>query len=116
MDTFTALAEPTRRHIIEMLAARGQLSASQIGIKFRISRPAISQHLKVLREAKLVSVEKQAQKRLYQLDPKGIEEVQAWVKHMTQRWHDRFDVLDDLLRVEKAKLLQIQAAPKRKKG
>ena len=61
MDTFTALAEPTRRNILEMLAANGNMPATSIYGHFKASPPAISQHLKVLREAKLVRVEKRAQ-------------------------------------------------------
>ena len=55
-DIFNALAEPTRRDIIEMLATKGQLSASDISTSFKVSAPAISQHLKVLREARLVTM------------------------------------------------------------
>ena len=65
MDKFSALADPTRRHILEMLARRGQLSATEISDKFQVSPSAISQHLKVLREANLVQMEKRVQQRLY---------------------------------------------------
>ena len=58
MDKFHALAEPTRRHIVEMLAREGELTAGDIQARFNVSAPAISQHLKVLREARLVQVEK----------------------------------------------------------
>ena len=67
MDVFTALAVPTRRNIIEMLASRGRLSATDIYDKFNASPPAISQHLKVLREVNLVQVEKQGQQRIHHL-------------------------------------------------
>ena len=56
MDIFTALAEPTRRTIVELLASSGPLSATEISEQFPVSPPAISQHLKVLREVKLVRV------------------------------------------------------------
>lgn len=103
MDIFSALAEPTRRNIIEMLARKGQLSASDIYDKFNVTPPAISQHLKILREAKLVYVEKKAQQRLYQVNPDTILQVEKWVKKMTQRWNERFDVLDALLKIHKRK-------------
>ena len=96
-DIFYALAEPTRRNIVEMLAKRGQLSASDISIKFKVSAPAISQHLKVLREAKVVRVEKRAQQRIYQLNPDSMEELETWVKKMTRMWSERFDRLDLVL-------------------
>ena len=63
MDTFGALADPNRRSIIELLAVRGELPASEISSKFNITPAAISQHLKILREAELVTMEKRAQQR-----------------------------------------------------
>lgn len=103
MDMFYALAEPTRREIIEMLAKSGQLSATDICDKFPVSHPAVSQHLKVLREAKLVRVEKQAQRRLYRINPDAMLELEEWAKQMTQLWSDRFDALDQVLKAEKRK-------------
>jgi len=75
MDAFLALAEPTRRNIMEMLAANGNLSASDIYSNFESTPPAISQHLKVLREANLVRVEKRAQKRIYYVNPGPMKEL-----------------------------------------
>ena len=69
MDAFTALAEPTRRTILERLVANGNMSATDIYRGFAASPPAISQHLQVLREAKLVRVEKRARKTIYSLNP-----------------------------------------------
>jgi DNA-binding transcriptional ArsR family regulator len=69
---FEAVADPTRRHILQLLATNGQLPASDIYKRFAVSHPAISQHLKVLRVAKLVRVEKKAQQRLYQINPNGL--------------------------------------------
>ena len=78
MDMFSALAEPTRRSIIEMLAGEGQLSVSDIAARFDVSAPAISQHLKILREADLVWVEKRAQQRIYRLNPDAMREFEQW--------------------------------------
>jgi DNA-binding transcriptional ArsR family regulator len=103
MDKFSALSDPTRRKIIEILANDGPLSATDICEKFQVSPPAISQHLKVLREADLVWVEKRAQQRIYQINPDAMLELQDWVKQMTQLWRRRFDALDALLQVEKGK-------------
>jgi DNA-binding transcriptional ArsR family regulator len=103
MDMFTALADPTRRDIVELLAKSGKLPASDIYIKFNISHPAISQHLKVLKEAKLVKVEKQAQQRIYQINPVGIEELEHWVEKLSKVWHRRFDQFEKVLQKEKAK-------------
>ena len=104
MDIFSALAEPTRRNIIEMLATRGELSASQICDKFSVSAPAISQHLKVLRDSNLVTVEKRAQQRMYTINTDKIDELDSWVQRMRKLWNERFDALDELLEKEKKKL------------
>ncbi len=103
MDIFNALAEPTRREILLLLARRGQLSASDIYRKFDLTKPAVSQHLKVLRDSKLVRVEKKAQRRLYDLNPEKISEFEKWAKQMTRIWHERFERLDRVLAVEKRK-------------
>ncbi len=105
MDTFQALAEPTRRHIIEMIAKNGELSASDIFDKFNSSPPAISQHLKVLRVSNLVMVEKRAQQRIYKINPKPLLEMEDWLGEMKKLWNNRFDALDNLLKEEKKKLL-----------
>ena len=104
MDTFYALAEPTRRKIIELLASHGELSATEISDRFKISAPAISQHLKVLREADLVRVEKRAQQRIYTLNPQAMGEVEDWARQVADRWNERLDALDAFLQQEKKKL------------
>lgn len=103
MDVFEALAAPTRREIIEMLASRGQLSATDIYQRFDASPSAISQHLKILREAKLVRVERQGQLRIYQIDPDGMSEIEEWSQRMTRLWNKRFDALERILKAEKEK-------------
>ncbi len=104
MDMFSALADPNRRHIIELLAQNGQLSSTAISAKFSVSAPAISQHLKVLREAKLVKMEKRAQTHLYQINPEKIEELEVWVQKLGRMWDARFERLDRVLAAEKRKL------------
>lgn len=104
MDMFTALAEPTRRNILEMLANSGEMSASEIFNKFSTSPPAISQHLKVLRDADLVTVEKRAQQRIYTINPLKISELEEWLKKLTKVWEEKFSRLDELLEEEKKKL------------
>ncbi len=101
---FYALAEPTRRDIIELLASNGQLSATDISNNFAVSAPAISQHLKVLREANFVRVEKRAQQRIYRINPEAMSEIEEWVQEMTRQWNARFNVLDKILEAEKRKL------------
>ncbi len=103
MDMFVALADPTRRSILELLATYGELSATAIYEQFPVSPQAISQHLKVLREAHLVEMEKRAQKRLYRLNPQTLSQFEAWVTQMQQRWSERFEALDTVLEIEKKK-------------
>jgi DNA-binding transcriptional ArsR family regulator len=103
MDKFSALADPTRRSILEMLAHHGPLSASEIGARFDVSPPAISQHLKALREAGLVQVEKRAQQRIYRINPSAVHEVVDWARQLAQLWDQRFDALDQVLKAEMAK-------------
>jgi DNA-binding transcriptional ArsR family regulator len=103
MDMFVALADPTRRNILELLASNGELSATVIYEQFSVSPQAISQHLKVLREANLVEMEKRAQKRLYRLNPQTLSQFEAWVQHTKQRWNERFCALDAVLEEEKKK-------------
>ena len=101
MDMFVALADPTRRHILELLASRGELSATAIYEQFPVSPQAISQHLKVLREAQLVVMEKHAQKHLYRLNPQTLAQFEAWVSHTQRLWSERFEALDAVLEHEK---------------
>lgn len=108
MDTFTAIAEPTRRKILERVAAAGSLSATEIYHGFTSSPPAISQHLKVLREANLVRVEKRAQQRIYYVNPEPMKELAKWVEQFAARQEDQFRRLDALLEIEKTKQAKIK--------
>ncbi len=101
MDRFDALSEPNRRKIIELLANRGPLSASEISEQFEVSAPAISQHLKVLREANLVRVAKRAQQRIYSINPEAFQDLEAWARQVSRLWNERFDRLEQLLQKEK---------------
>lgn len=96
MDRFAALADPTRRSIVEMLAERA-LPAGDIGAHFSASPPAISQHLKVLREAGLVTVEVRGQQRIYRLDPAGLDAFDAWLRRVRRFWGRHLDLLEQEL-------------------
>lgn len=98
MDRYSALSDPNRRRIVEMLALEGELPATTIAERFTISAPAVSQHLKALREADLVRVEKRAQQRLYSINPDGFDEMWAWLGKLRGFWNARLDALDGLLR------------------
>jgi DNA-binding transcriptional ArsR family regulator len=106
MDMFEALADPTRRHIVELLAANGELAATAIYEQFSVSPQAISQHLKVLREANVVKMEKRAQKHVYRLNPQTLSALETWVQRTRQRWEERFMALDQVLEREKKQLAE----------
>jgi DNA-binding transcriptional ArsR family regulator len=103
VDKFGALSDPTRRSIVEMLARKGALSARDISSQFKMSPPAVSQHLKVLREARLVQMEKRAQQRIYRINPEAVHELEDWARQLVEMFNQRFDALDALLEVEKRK-------------
>lgn len=93
MHAFTALADPTRRQIVEMLAG-GERAVGDIVQHFAVSAPAISQHLKVLKSARLVTVRSDAQRRIYALDADGIDDVDAWLARIRRFWGGRLDELE----------------------
>ena len=78
MVVLTALADPVRREIVELLAT-GEMGAGEIAERFPVTRPAISRHLRVLREAGLVTSEVRAQRRVYRLERAPLAELDAWL-------------------------------------
>ena len=96
MDTFIALADPTRRQIIESLAA-GETSFGTLADQFEMSRPAVSQHLKVLRDAGIVTSRADAQRRIYRLSDDGLDEVDAWLGKVQKHWSQKLDKLEQVL-------------------
>jgi DNA-binding transcriptional ArsR family regulator len=96
MDAFLALADPTRRRIIELLSG-GESPFGDLASQFDMSRPAVSQHLKVLREAGLVSVRKDAQRRIYRLNAEGLDQLEEWLESVKRFWGARLDDLERAL-------------------
>jgi DNA-binding transcriptional ArsR family regulator len=97
MNALEALADPTRRQIVELLAERDR-DAGEIASHFEVSRPAVSRHLRVLREHGLVHSRGEAQRRIYSLDPAPLEEIDAWLARYRVFWANRLDALDVQLR------------------
>jgi DNA-binding transcriptional ArsR family regulator len=93
VEAFAALADETRRQIIELLA-REELSAGEVASHFACTQPAISHHLRVLREAGLVQRQVDAQRRLYTLNPNGLDTLDDWLSAQRQFWSQRLDRLD----------------------
>lgn len=95
--TFAALADPTRRAIVDRLA-RGEATVLELAAPFAISLPAISRHLKVLEQAGLIGRGRDAQRRPCRLELAGLRAIAAWAMHTEQAWQQRLDRLDDYLR------------------
>src|SRR5687767_9296394 len=101
-DVFQAIADPTRREIINLIAHE-TLNQNAIAEKFDMSRPAISQHMKVLIECGLVVVNKQGRERYCEVKLDKLNEVAAWVEPYRKMWEERYDKLDNVLERLKAK-------------
>jgi DNA-binding transcriptional ArsR family regulator len=93
VEALAALADPTRRQILALLAG-GERGAGELAGQFPVSRPAISRHLRVLREAGLVQVRTEGQRRVYTLDPRPLSELDAWLVPYRRLWAHRLDALD----------------------
>src|SRR5437762_11233256 len=96
-SSLAALADPTRQRIVALLAA-GALSSGEIADRFDLSPPAIYQRLKTLKQARLVSMRPDKQKRIYSLDPDGVTEVSDWVARIQAFWNPRLDALEAALK------------------
>ena len=99
MQHFSALSDPTRQRIVEMLTG-GPLTAGEIAGQFPLSPQGISQHLKKLREARQVRVRPLAQQRIYELDPDGVAELSEWIGRIRSFWSAKLDTLEDVLAKE----------------
>jgi DNA-binding transcriptional ArsR family regulator len=93
MNPFEALADPTRRQIVEMVARR-ELSAGEIAAAFDVTRPAVSRHLRVLRESGLLTSRGDRQRRLYRIDPTALDEMERWISRTRRFWTNRLDALE----------------------
>jgi DNA-binding transcriptional ArsR family regulator len=93
METFAALADDTRLRILDALAER-EMTAGEIAEMFPVSRPAISRHLRVLREAGLVQARGDAQRRIYRIDPRPLHEIDRWLERYRRLWTSRLDALE----------------------
>ena len=102
MNGLQALSDPTRQRIVEMLAM-GALSSGEIASRFELSPPAVSQHLKTLKTARLVSVHADKQRRIYQLNPQGIAEISDWLARIRAFWNPRLDALEEALKNDNLK-------------
>ncbi len=93
---FSALANPVRREIL-MRLRRGARPAGELAKGFDIGRPAVSEHLQVLRKARLVREEPRGRERYYHLDPRPLSEIGTWLEAFTRYWEKRLAALEDVL-------------------
>ncbi len=100
-DVFHAVADPTRRRLLDHLA-RGESHVNALAQPFRMSRPAVSQHLRILRHAGLVSVRRSGRERLYRLQARRLREVYDWVAHYERFWKQKLQALGEFLNRQEA--------------
>jgi len=89
-DVFAVLADPTRRALLGLLRAHPR-SVGELVEQVDIHQPGVSRHLRILHEAGLVQVEKDAQRRIYSVRPEPLQEIDAWLAQYRGMWEDRFD-------------------------
>ncbi len=93
MTTFEILADPTRRRVLDLLR-EGERPVGELVAALDLSQPGVSKHLRVLREAGLVAVRRDAQRRWYRLDPAPLAEIDAWLAPYRRLWASRLDALE----------------------
>ncbi|MGG0188474.1 ArsR/SmtB family transcription factor [Bacillus rhizoplanae] len=91
-DVFQAIADPTRREVLRLLAEK-ELPISEITSHFPISRTAVTKHLHILSEAKLVSGKKVGREKIYQLQPEPLQELKQWLSFYEQFWNNKLSIL-----------------------
>ncbi len=101
-QTFSALGDPTRFAIVELLLANGELSAGDLQSAGDMSAPAISRHLKVLRQTGVIRQRADKQRRMYSVDPKSVQAIHAWVIDHRAFWEASLDRLEAALNAEDA--------------
>jgi DNA-binding transcriptional ArsR family regulator len=99
MTPFEAIAEPNRRRLLDLLRA-GERPAGDLVEATGLSQPGVSKHLKLLREAGLVSMRPDGQRRLYRLEPRNLAQLDDWLRPFRQFWSDHLDALDEHLEKE----------------
>lgn len=93
LSAFDVLAEPNRRRILDLLR-EGRRPVGELADRLGLNQPAVSKHLKVLKEARLVEVQQDAQRRVYRLRPEPLLELDAWLEPYRALWSRRLDALE----------------------
>jgi DNA-binding transcriptional ArsR family regulator len=92
-DVFAALADPTRRHLLDRLSAEGPMSATELARDYPVSRQAVVKHLSTLTGAGLLRPERHGREVLYGVEPRRLSEVSAWLREVGAQWDRRLDAL-----------------------
>jgi DNA-binding transcriptional ArsR family regulator len=100
---FAALADPTRRRILQRLSEDGETRVTLLARPFRMSLPAISRHLRVLERARLIQRHRSGRLHLIRARTAGLREAREWIMRCAAQWDSQFDALDELLKCEKRK-------------
>lgn len=98
VDIFKALADPTRRAILERLARDGELTVHALTDHAGVSQPAVSKHLHVLKSARLVRDRREGRETHYSVQPQGLAPLVDWISPYGASWRKRFDRLESLLK------------------
>jgi DNA-binding transcriptional ArsR family regulator len=101
MDKFSAVADPKRRAMLDLLVKRERSVGELVSAFPDISQPAVSKHLRILKDAGIVDMRVQAQQRIYTLQPKGLAELEAWIAKYKVFWSDSLDALEQHLSEKK---------------
>ncbi|HEX4129089.1 MAG TPA: metalloregulator ArsR/SmtB family transcription factor [Pirellulales bacterium] len=115
-DVFTAIAEPRRRQIIELLSRKRSLAVGAIVLTLGLPQPVVSKHLGVLREVGIVSVSKQGQHRVYELNHDRLRPVYDWLKAFEQHWTHQLDRIRERAERRAVAASKISSSSTRKKG
>lgn len=110
-DVFQAIADPNRRQIIDLLA-NGPMTLNAIADKFNISRPAVSQHIKLLTECGLVEIEQRGRERYCKIQPQNLIPAFLWLEKYHKQWEERIDSFDQYLNILKSKNLKTEKMSK----
>jgi DNA-binding transcriptional ArsR family regulator len=94
MDTFSAVADPRRRAMLDLLVKHERSAGELVSAFPDISQPAVSRHLRILKDAGLVHMHVQAQQRIYAIQPRGLAELDAWITKYKIFWPDKLDSLE----------------------
>ncbi len=95
-DVFQAIADPVRRDIISLLAEQS-LTVNSVAAKFNVSRPAISKHLKILKECELISINKRGRERYCKIQPGKLIPAFLWIEQYRNLWEEKLDSFEDYL-------------------